>query len=134
MTQISEILQCIEKGLEEKLLFQRSINGRNLNFRIQIFFGTFVREDGTEFGCDTVENINNGFQNSVFIHNIGSRLLGHIVCINSILLYRNPKKPSKRRMPQIAHFIWDLFENLSVAKRLNNASSHRLCLSTFLSL
>ena len=26
------------------------INGHNLNFRTQIFFGTSVRENGTEFG------------------------------------------------------------------------------------
>ena len=73
-------------------------------------------------GCDTVDNINNGIQNSVFMYNIGSRLLGHIVCINLIWPYRNLRVPSRRQMRQIKHIIWDFFENGSVAKRLNKAN------------
>ena len=42
-----------------------------MNFRTQIYFGTSVREDGTEFGVlhcrqtSSESHINNGIQNSV---------------------------------------------------------------------
>ena len=86
------------------------INCRNLNFCIKIFLVRLYERKTHSSGCDTVENINNEVQNNVFIYNIVSRLLGHIVCINLILMYRNLRTPDNRRMPQIPHFIWDSFE------------------------
>ena len=67
-------------------------------------------------GCDTVDNINNGIQNSVFI-------------------YKDLKDECRKlRILYGIIIIWDFFENGSVAKRLDNASGQRHCLSTLLSL
>ena len=86
-------------------------------------------------GCYTVDSVNvmrscanKSCKN--YSKNVKEGLLRHMVYIHLMWLYRNLRTPPKKRKT----LKWKNSEMGSVAKRLNNASGHCLCLSTLLSL